>query len=164
VGLRIVQFVAVIATALALVPGGAHLLSLPAKMAMPEDPYFVAQQVYRGWAWLGITMLIAILANLASAILARGTLRSCVLSAAASVMIVATVAIFFIWTYPANVATGNWTTVPENWEDLRRQWEYSHAISAVVTFIALSCATAAMLPAASTNSPSGHSPSGWALN
>jgi hypothetical protein len=45
-------------------------------------------------------------------------------------------AVFFVWTYPANQATDNWTTMPANWEQLRRQWEYSHAANAFVMFAA----------------------------
>ena len=40
-------------------------------------------------------------------------------------MIAATLALFFVWTYPANQATGNWSSVPENWEQFEIQWEYS---------------------------------------
>jgi hypothetical protein len=49
--------------------------------------------------------------------------------------------IFFTWTYPANQATNNWTTIPANWEQLRREWEYSHAANALVT-LASFCALA----------------------
>jgi membrane associated rhomboid family serine protease len=56
---------------------------------------------------------------------------------AAAALILATLAIFFAWTYPANQATENWTIMPETWETLRRQWEYSHAVNAVLTFAAL---------------------------
>ena len=45
--------------------------------------------------------------------------------------------VFFTWTYPANLATENWTRMPADWEALRRQWEYSHAVNAGVTFLAL---------------------------
>ena len=38
---KLSQFLAIIFTALALLPGGAHLMALPAKIAMPEHPYFV---------------------------------------------------------------------------------------------------------------------------
>ena len=38
----------------------------------------------------------------------------------------------------ANQITSNWTELPvEGWESLRRQWEYSHAVGAVLYFIAL---------------------------
>jgi hypothetical protein len=43
-----------------------------------------------------------------------------------------------VFTQPVNRATRNWTVLPpENWQQLRRQWEYSHAASAVLNLIAL---------------------------
>ena len=56
-GTKLSQFLAVVLTALALMPGGAHLMALPAKVAMPEHPYFVVQQIYGGWAWAGVQVL-----------------------------------------------------------------------------------------------------------
>ena len=130
------QFLAVVMTALALLPGGAHLMALPAKMAMPEDPYFVVQQIYRGWALAGAVIFLAILTNLLAALLTRHSRRKWQLFGAAGLVIAATLVIFFAWTYPANVATENWTMVPPDWERLRRQWEYAHATNAVITFAA----------------------------
>jgi hypothetical protein len=140
---RASQFLAIVFTALALVPGGAHLMSLPAKIAMPAEPYFVAQQVYRGWAWAGVAIFLAIFANFLSAFFTSGNGRR--LSMAAGVIVATTLGVFFAWTYPANQATGNWTSVPENWERLRTQWEYSHAANAVLTFAALLCSAGAAL-------------------
>jgi hypothetical protein len=45
--------------------------------------------------------------------------------------------VFWTFTYPANQETGNWTTLPANWLELRRQWEYSHAASAALNLFAL---------------------------
>jgi hypothetical protein len=45
--------------------------------------------------------------------------------------------VFFIWVFPANQATANWTQMPETWQPLRRQWEYGHAVIAVIVFVAL---------------------------
>jgi hypothetical protein len=53
--------------------------------------------------------------------------------------------IFYFYTQPANVVTNNWTLQPENWEALRRQWEYSHAVNAGVTFLAFCLATASAI-------------------
>ncbi len=137
------QFLAVVLTALALLPGGAHLMALPAKMAMPEDPYFVVQQIYRGWALAGAVIFLAIFANVLAALLTRQSRWKWQLFAAAGVLIAVTLAVFFAWTYPANQATGNWTSAPENWEQLRSDWEYSHAANAVITFLALLCSVGA---------------------
>jgi hypothetical protein len=148
--MKISQFLAIVVTAIAVVPGGAHILALPAKIAMPEQPYFIAQQIYSGWAWLGIAIFAAIFANLASAILARHHPRQLLLSLAATLLVATTLAVFFGWTYPANQATANWTAVPSNWEHLRMQWEYSHAVNAALTFVALLCSVGAAL---STDTP-----------
>jgi hypothetical protein len=137
VPLKSVQFIALILTALALVPGGAHLFALPNKIGLVQDQYFVVQSIYRGWALFGAVLIPALLANLLLAVMLRGRGAPFVLALIAAFCMAATLVIFFIWTYPANQATSNWTTVPENWEQLRRQWEYSHAVNALATFVAL---------------------------
>jgi hypothetical protein len=139
IGTKASQFLAVVLTALALMPGGAHLMALSAKAAMPEHPYFVVQQIYRGWAWAGAAIFLAIFANFLAALLTRDSPRKWRLFGAAAALIAATLAVFFAWTFPANQATGNWTSAPENWELLRTQWEYSHAANAAITFLALLC-------------------------
>jgi|SRR5688572_18218456 hypothetical protein len=136
------RFAAIVLTALSLVPGGAHLFAMPNKLPMPADDYFAAQQVYRGWALFAIPLFGAIAANLAlGTALWRRDGRAWPAFAAAA-LILATLAIFFTWTFPANQATENWTAMPEKWETLRRQWEYSHAVNAVLMFLAL-CLVAA---------------------
>ena len=54
--LRLIQFLAIMLTALALVPSGTHLAALPNKMAMTQASYFIAQQIYAGWALFGIVL------------------------------------------------------------------------------------------------------------
>jgi len=46
----------------------------------------------------------------------------------------ATLAIFFAFVFPTNLATRNWTVIPDNWEQLRWQWEMDHAVNAVIAF------------------------------
>ena len=60
--LRLVQFLAIMLTVLALVP---HLAALPNKIAMAQAVYFIAQQIYAGWALFGIALFGALAANLA---------------------------------------------------------------------------------------------------
>jgi hypothetical protein len=66
--LRLVLFLAIILTALTLVPSGAHLAVLPNKIAMARAAYFIAQQIYAGWALFGIVLFGALAANLAHTI------------------------------------------------------------------------------------------------
>jgi len=143
--LRVAQFLALVLIALALVPSGAHLFALPNKIDLARDQYFVVQNIYRGWALFGIVLFGALIANLAHALLLRGRGTPFVPALIAFYCIALSLVVFFIWTYPANQATDNWTVIPANWEQLRRQWEYSHAANALVTFIAFCAVSLSVL-------------------
>lgn len=139
--LRIATLVAVLLTALALVPAGAHLFSLGNKIDMPRDQYFIAQNVYQGWAWLGAVLFVAIGADVTAGLIAREQRQRGGFAFAAAILLLVSAVIFFVWTYPANRATENWTMMPDNWATLRAQWEYSHAASAAMVFAALCAIT-----------------------
>ena len=143
--LRSIQFLAIIFTALALVPGGAHFFEMFNKIELDQAQYFIVQNIYRGWALFGITLFGALFANIGQAAMLRGQTTAFWFAVAACVGIAANLAIFFIWTYPTNVATNNWTTVPENWQALRAQWEYSHAANALVMFASFCSVTLSVL-------------------
>ena len=128
------QFIAMVLTALTLVPLGAHLFELPNKIDLGQTDYFIAQNIYRGWALFGAVMVAAVAANLVLAVLIRGDGVAFVLVVVNLLCLVATLMIFFAFTYPTNVATSNWTVIPKDWTDLRWQWEASHAINAVIAF------------------------------
>jgi hypothetical protein len=136
---RPLRFLAVVLTALALVPGGAHLAELPNKIGLPRDAYFAAQGLYRGWALFGFVLFGALAANLGLAAALRRQPRRAParLALAAGLLVALNLAVFFAWTYPANLATENWTRVPAEWEALRRQWEYTHAANAGILLLAL---------------------------
>ncbi len=140
-GRRVAQFLAIVLTALALVPAGAHLFELPNKIGLAEDAYFVVQNIYRGWALFGIVLFGALAVNLALAIMVRRQRAPFWLALVGFLLVAATLVTFFTWTYPANQATSNWTVVPANWQELRLQWEYAHATNAVLTFLALRAVT-----------------------
>jgi hypothetical protein len=137
-------------TALAFVPGGAHLFEMPRKMALSRDAYFIVQGIYAGWALFGVVIVAAIVANLILALWLRHQDRvAAALALCSAVLIGLSLVIFFTWTFPANQATENWTTIPENWERLRTEWEYSHACNALIVFgavVATATAVARPLP------------------
>ena len=118
---RVIQFAAAILTALALVPGGAHVLELSNKINLDQAQYVAVQQIYRGWALLGIVLIAALLANLLSAIVARSQKMPVLFAATATVLLGVTLAVFFTWTFPVNRVTDNWTVAPADWEATSRQ-------------------------------------------
>jgi len=135
-------------TAIAFVPAGGHLFELPNKIGLSEEHYFVAQSIYRGWALFGNVIIAAIAANLTLALTSWRRRRRYWPSLAAALILAGTVLVFFAWTQPANVATRYWTVTTPDWQKLRTQWEWSHAANAVLTFIALCCATLSALRSA----------------
>jgi hypothetical protein len=68
-------FFSLLFAALALAPALAHLLELPNKIGLSRDDYLIVQQIYRGWALLGIVILGALLSTLILAILVRKRLH-----------------------------------------------------------------------------------------
>src|SRR4029079_3822794 len=94
-----------------------------------------------GWALFGIPITAALIANLALAVLLWRRGERFWLDAVAWLMVVAALDVFFVWVYPTNVATRNWTEIPTNWRELRARWEFGHLAGACLIFIAL-CSTA----------------------
>lgn len=142
---RTIQFFAVIIAALALIPSGAHLAALPNKIGLPQAEYFIVQGIYDGWAVLGLLWPVAFALNALLAVAVRSQRWPFRLAVLAALCFVLMLAIFFIWTFPANQATQNWTSVPGDWERLRQQWEYSHAVNSLLAFLAVCFATASAL-------------------
>lgn len=143
--LNATRFLAVMATALALGAALAHLYELPNKIGLSADDYLTVQQNYRGWHFLGVAVIASLVLSAVLAWLewkhpARG-----VLALFAALCIAVNLIVFFSFTFPANKATENWTTLPENWESLRQQWEYAHAVGAGLYLLALASLTLALI-------------------
>lgn len=143
--MRLIQLGTVVLFALALVPGGAHLLEMANKMRLDRDAYMIVQQIYQGWDLIGIEQIVAVIAAIVLSVLSRRQRVPFRFALAGSALLASSLVIFFIWTFPVNSATNNWTVMPENWMALRRQWEYSHAINTGLVFVALCCIVSSAL-------------------
>jgi hypothetical protein len=135
--LRSLGVLTILSVALCLVPAGAHFFELAGKMSLSPAEYMTVQKIYVGWSFFGIAIVAALLLTLTHTFMVRGIITSFRLSLTAFLCLAATQLIFWTFTYPMNVASANWTVTPENFEAARRQWEYSHAVNAMVTFVAL---------------------------
>jgi hypothetical protein len=142
----LIPFGAVFFCGLALVPGTAHAMELPNKIHLPRQEYLVAQKLYRGWQRVAPIVILALLCTALLVGQLRGAGRAPeAASLVAFVCIAATQLVFWIFTYPVNKATRNWTLAPDHWEALRRRWEYSHAASALLNLFAFVAAILAGL-------------------
>lgn len=127
------------ATALALGPALAHLFELPNKIGLPSGTYFAVQQIYSGWSLFGVLLAVQLLSIVAVIVVAGTDHRLRTMAALALACLVGAQALFWIFTYPANAATANWTVQPADWQALRRQWELSHAVGALLQLVAMAC-------------------------
>lgn len=142
---KTIYFLSLVFAALALVPSMAHLLELPNKMSLTRDEYLVVQQIYRGWALLGIVVFGALISTLLLTITVRRDRNAFVFALISFLCIAGTQIVFWTYTFPTNQITNNWTMLPDNWADLRRQWEYSHATSALLNLLAMISLSASVL-------------------
>jgi multisubunit Na+/H+ antiporter MnhB subunit len=141
----IVFFVALMATAIALGGALAHAFELPNKINMPGNEYFIVQKAYRGWNQLAYVLLVELLSIILLIGLYRHEPFVRWFAILALVCLVCAQVLFWVYTYPANVATQNWTVMPENWALLRSQWEYSHLGGALFQLGAMAALIAAAL-------------------
>jgi hypothetical protein len=140
-----IRFLTIVVTALALIAPAAHLFELPSKIQMSEDDYFVVQRIYLGWWIVGLLLPAALILNLCLAYFVKEDGTAFWLAMTAAGLLLVNLAIFVRWTQPVNSVTDNWSLRLENWEALRQQWEYSHAVNAFVTLSAFCTTTVAAL-------------------
>lgn len=141
--LKLIQFLAIVFAALSFAPAAAHAFAMMNKIGMNQSDYFAAQDAYKRWDLLGWSYLGALVFPMALAWMMRGEGLSFWLAVFGFAAIVSALIVFFIWVFPGNQATQNWTVAPENWRELRTRWEYGHAANAVIIFASLCALTAA---------------------
>src|SRR3546814_19968752 len=92
--------IAFVFVALALGPALAHLFALPNKIDLDEAQYFTVQQVYAGWALLGIVVFGALFSTLALAVALRRDRRPALWAFLACLCIAGTQLIFWRFPFP----------------------------------------------------------------
>ena len=104
-----------------------------------------SEKIYAGWSYFGVAIFAALLLTLLHTFMVRRDRTPFLLSLVAFLCLAATQGIFWTFTYPMNVASNQWTVTPADFEAVRRQWEYSHAVNAALTFAALVAITSSAL-------------------
>jgi hypothetical protein len=136
-GLPTLQALAVISVALLLVPTGAHIFEMPNKLALAPQDYLTVQKIYRGWDLFGFVIAASLLATAAHAYFVRSNRESLQWSLLALIGIVCTQLLFWTLIYPLNELTQNWSVLPSDFENARRQWEYAHGACFALNLMSL---------------------------
>lgn len=115
----------------------AHVTEMGPKRELRGPEYALVQRIYRRFGRAGsITTPDAISATLLCGALSRDQWKT---NAAAAACIAATVGIWWFLNEPVNREVVEWKPdyLPDDWEQLRDQWEYAHATSAALHALAL---------------------------
>jgi hypothetical protein len=131
--LESVRLLTIVSVALCLVPAGAHLFELANKMALSPAEYMTVQKIYAGWAFFGIAI--------GAALPHRASLPRCHAGDLLAVHL--------------SDERGE-QQLDDNagkLREARRQWEYSNAVNAVLTFVAFVVITLAVLKSRMMQAP-----------
>jgi hypothetical protein len=118
----------------------AHLIEMGPKRAMSGSQWLMTQQIYRDFGKVSrVTFPGALLSELLTLALTRGSQTVARLTAAGVACTVATVAIWARGNEPVNREIVTWRAdaLPANWRDRRDQWEFAHAASALLHAVSL---------------------------
>jgi magnesium-transporting ATPase (P-type) len=140
-----IRFTTILFAAITLSTLMTHLLELRVKINLSKEDYQTVQRIYTGWQWLEIFEIGTILLILMWTIIYRKVKSIYPLLLLACICFIISLAIFFLFTFPANQATHNWTNLPAHWNELRSTWEYSNVVRALLSLIGFSILIATLL-------------------
>jgi len=144
--LRAWRLATIVLSAVSMGVAEAHPFEMPAKLGF-EDALWLTllQRLYPpAFGPIGGSIeAAAIFATIVLAILVRRRGSALGWTIAGAVCMVTAHAAFWIWIAPVNATLLPLTpdTLPENFIAFRNQWEYTHAIRAVLQLVALACVT-----------------------
>jgi MFS family permease len=135
---NLIRFLAMLFAAISLCAAMAHLLELRVKINLSKENYQVVQGIYSGWQWLGIFEIGAIILTMIWIIIDRKLKYKFSFLITGLICFILSIIVFFVFTFPTNQETLSWTNLPNNWDELRKTWEYSHAIRASLSLFGFS--------------------------
>jgi len=134
-----------------------HLLEMPAKLNYGGSRWLtVSRTLYGPFGTYGAAFEVgAVLASLGLVFLVRKRGPAFRWTLIGAALMALTQVVFWVQVAPVNAETVRMTAdaLPANWQELRAQWEYGHAIRAVLQFLALASVSVSLLIETPTNTP-----------
>ena len=138
------RFMTVILTALSTGLSFAHLLELPPRVFYFDAKLWVATTTRGLYALFGTAGAVTEIGSILSAIVLAYLLRwrgtAFYLALAGALLLALAFLLWVAFVAPVNAELAKWTAVsfPADWARYRDQWEYTHAVNALIKIIALS--------------------------
>lgn len=110
-----------------------NLADLSSVISLPKDDYAMIQYVNKSWDWLQFIQLASFVSIVGLLFFEREHNRVFWPIRNAFIAQLLIIILYVAFTIPINITTFNWTYLPDsNWPWLRTQWEYAHALSAII--------------------------------
>ena len=131
--INVLRLLAVVLTGLALIRPMMDLAAVPSVISLPKDDYAAVQYANKAWAWLDLIRLASFFSIVGLLIVEREHNRVIWPIRGAFIAQLCIIILYVAFTLPINITTFHWTFFPEsNWVWLRTEWEYAHALSAII--------------------------------
>jgi uncharacterized membrane protein len=142
--IRTWRFLTMILTSFSLSLSMAHLLELPQRMQFDQQLWIkvtVIENVYKLFGSVGAVFEItAILTAIVLVFLVRRRGSTFYWTLGGAIFLVMAFVSWIVFIAPMNAEFAKWLTnpVPMDWTRYRNQWEYAHAVNALIKMIGLS--------------------------
>lgn len=121
------------------------LFEFPAKFDLSKDNYQSLRNFSSSLSWLVVFEIAGLIMTLILLLIEKKKKRTYRNLLVALICFAVSITLFFIFILPENISTENWTTMPDNWNDLRTQWEYAAAARALISLAGFSFVVLALL-------------------
>ena len=130
---NLLRLLAFVLAGLALIRPMMDLAALPSVIRLPKDDYAAVQYANQSWAWFELIQLASLFSIIGLFFFEREHNRVIWPIRGAFVAQLLIILLYIAFTLPINITTFDWTFFPDdNWAWLRIEWEYSHALSAII--------------------------------
>ncbi|HWB02039.1 MAG TPA: hypothetical protein VG796_03380 [Verrucomicrobiales bacterium] len=139
--MKLLWFITALLGALSMAPAFAHFLEMPAKFSYDASLWLtISHTLYTRFGAIGGYCEIgAVVSSILLVIALRRHPSAFRWALAGAMCFAAAHAIYWIFIAPVNVTVAASTseTLPSNWMDLRKQWEYTHTARAMLQITGL---------------------------
>jgi hypothetical protein len=131
--INVLRLLAFVLAGLALIRPMMDLAALPSVISLTKDDYMAVQYANQSWAWLEFIRLASFFSIVGLLFFEREHNRVIWPIRGAFISQLFIIVLYVAFTLPINITTFHWTFFPDSsWVWLRIQWEYAHALSAII--------------------------------
>jgi hypothetical protein len=131
--INVFRILAFVLAGLALIRPMMDLAAVSSVISLTKDDYAAVQDANKSWAWLDLIRLASFFSIVGLLFIEREHNRVMWPIRGAFTAQLVIVVLYVAFTLPINITTFNWTFFPDsNWAWLRIEWEYAHALSAII--------------------------------